>query len=235
MVSNSRLAAHGAALTSAKAPLGLMGGTFDPIHFGHLRLAEEACEALDLREVRWIPAGRPPHRNLPRAAAPDRLEMVRLGIAGNAHFTLDDTETRSDAPSYTVTTLERLRALDGERPLVLLLGSDAFLGLASWHRWPALFDLAHLAVATRPGFELASGTLPAELAAACARRLGGEPAALKAAPAGRIVEFAMTPLAISASLIRARLAAGLSVRYLLPDPVREYIDQHPLYRTSDGR
>lgn len=234
MASNEPLAAPGAAPASAEVPLGLMGGTFDPVHFGHLRLAEEACEALDLREVRWIPAGCPPHRNLPRAAAPDRLEMVRLGIAGNARFTLDDAETRSDAPSYTVTTLERLRALDGTRPLVLLLGSDAFLGLAGWHRWPALFDLAHLAVATRPGFELAPETLPAELAAACARRLGADPSALKAAPAGRIVQFAMTPLAISASLIRARLAAGLSVRYLLPDPVREYIDRQHLYRTSDG-
>lgn len=216
-------------------PLGLLGGTFDPVHFGHLRLAEEAREALDLAQVLWIPAGRPPHRALPRAAAADRLEMVRLAIAGNPHFALDDAEARAETPSYTVPTLERLRALHGLRPLVLVLGSDAFLGLPAWHRWRELFDLAHIAVATRPGFDLAAEEMSADLAEEFAPRLGNDPAGLKNAPAGRIVPFAMTPLAISASLIRARIAAGLSVRYLLPDPVREYIEPHHLYRASDGR
>ncbi len=235
MDSTEPLTAHRSPLTQAERPLGLMGGTFDPIHFGHLRLAEEGREALDLAEVLWLPAGRPPHRHVPRGAVADRLEMVRLAIAGNPRFSLDDAETRTDGPSYTVTTLERLRAARGARPLVLLLGSDAFLGLPTWHRWTALFELAHVAVATRPGFELAAEALPRELAAACASRLGSDPAALKSAPVGRIVQFAMTPLTISASLVRARLAAGLSVRYLLPDPVREYIDRQHLYRAPDGR
>ncbi|MBA3904414.1 MAG: nicotinic acid mononucleotide adenylyltransferase [Rhodocyclaceae bacterium] len=216
-------------------PLGLLGGTFDPVHFGHLRLAEEAREALDLAQVLWIPAGRPPHRTLPRAAAADRLEMVRLAIAGNPHFALDDAESRAGTPSYTVPTLERLRALHGGRPLVLVLGSDAFLGLPAWHRWRELFGLAHIAVATRSGFELAAEEMGADLAEEFAPRLGSDPADLKNAAAGRIVPFAMTPLAISASLIRARIAAGLSTRYLLPDPVREYIEPHHLYRASDGR
>lgn len=216
-------------------PLGILGGTFDPIHFGHLRLAEEACEALDLAEVRWIPAGQPPHRTAPRVDAGHRLEMVRRAVAGNPAFAVDDAETRSAAPSYTVTSLERLRAAAGARPLVLLMGADAFLGLASWHRWRDLFALAHIGVATRPGFELSTREFPAELAAACTDRLGRNPCALREGPAGQVVAFDMTPLDISASLVRARLAAGLSVRYLLPDPVREYIDQHHLYRMPDGR
>ncbi len=211
-------------------PLALLGGTFDPVHLGHLRLAEEAREALALGEVRWIPAGRPPHRSTPLAAAAHRLAMVRLAVAGNAAFSVDDAEVRSQKPGYTVPTLERLRAAAGGRPLVLLMGADAFLDLAAWHRWRELFDLAHIGVATRPGFVLSTGDLPAELAQACASRLGDDPAVLRAAPAGRVVTFSMTPLEISASLLRTRLAAGLSVRYLLPDPVAEYIHANNLYR-----
>ncbi len=216
-------------------PLGLLGGTFDPIHFGHLRLAEEAREALDLAGVRWIPAGQPPHRRAPRVDAAHRLEMVLRAVAGNPAFSVDEAEARSAAPSYTVTTLERLRAEAGARPLVLLMGADAFLGLATWHRWRDLFTLAHIGVATRPGFELSPREFTTELAEACADRLGRNPGALGDGPAGQVVAFDMTPLAISASLVRARLAAGLSARYLLPDPVREYIDQHRLYRMPDGR
>lgn len=216
-------------------PLGLLGGTFDPVHYGHLRLAEEAREALDLAGVRWIPAGQPPHRPAPRVAAVHRLEMVRQAVSGNPAFTVDDAETASGEPSYTATTLERLRTEQGSRPLVLLMGADAFLGLTAWHRWRDLFALAHIGVAARPGFELSLTDLPAELAAASADRFDDSPAALRTAPAGRVVQFAMTPLAISASLLRARLAAGLSARYLLPDPVREYIDRHHLYRATDGR
>lgn len=217
------------------SPLGLLGGTFDPVHYGHLRLAEEAREALDLAAVRWIPAGRPPHRQAPRVSAAHRLEMTQMAVADNPAFTVDAAEARCAAPGYTVTTLERLRAEQGCRPLVLLMGADAFLGLAAWHRWRDLFTLAHVGVATRPGIALSLTDLPAELAASCAERLDDTPDALKTAPAGRIVRFAMTPLAISASLVRARLAAGLSVRYLLPDQVREYIDRHRLYRATDGR
>lgn len=211
-------------------PIGLLGGTFDPVHYGHLRLAEEAREALDLAEVRWLPAGQPPHRQVPRVAAVHRLEMVRRAVADNPAFAVDDAETRVDAPSYSVTTLERLRAGMGDRPLVLLMGADAVLGLATWHRWRDLLSLTHIGVAARPGFDLSPAALPAELAGACADRLGADPCLLRAAPAGRVVQFAMTPLAISASLLRARLAAGLSARYLLPDPVREYIDRQQLYR-----
>jgi nicotinate-nucleotide adenylyltransferase len=213
-------------------PLGLLGGTFDPVHYGHLRLAEEAREALGLAQVLWIPAGQPPHRGAPGASARHRLEMVRRALSDNAAFALDAAEANACAPSYTVTTLERLRAEQGTRSLVLLLGADAFLGLPGWRRWRDLLDLAHIGVATRPGFALSPEDWPEALARVCGERLSADSAALRAAPAGRVVGFAMTPLAISASLLRARIAAGASVRYLLPEPVREYILAHDLYRSA---
>lgn len=139
--------------TSTAAPLGVLGGTFDPIHTGHLRLAEEAREALGLGGVRLIPAGQPPHRGEPGSTAEDRLAMARLAAAGNPGFMVDDGEVRAQQKSYTVLTLERLRAEIGpRRPLVLILGADAFAGLPTWHRWTDLFALAHLAVANRPGY-----------------------------------------------------------------------------------
>ncbi len=216
-------------------PLGLLGGTFDPIHFGHLRLAEEAREALGLARVRLLPAGQPPHRGAPRSTAQHRLAMAQLAVAGNPALEVDDGEVRARHKSYTVLTLERLRAeLGTQRPLVLILGADAFEGLPSWHRWRELFGLAHIAVANRPGYTAHGqrwpATLPAELDAACRDRHSADPAVLRAAPAGRVVPFDMTPLAISASLIRDLVRSGRSVRYLLPDSVLDYIGLHGLYR-----
>lgn len=210
------------------APLGLFGGTFDPIHTGHLRLAEEAREALGLAAVCFIPAGNPPHRDTPRTAAEHRLAMVRHAIAGNPAFCCDDSEVRSAGPSYTVLTLERLRAQHGNRPLVLMLGADAFLGLASWHRWEEILQLAHIAVADRPGH--AADDLPAVLSAALAHRVSTDRSRLLSSPAGEVVRFHMTPLAISATEIRALVREDRSPRYLLPDSVVDYIAAHSLYR-----
>lgn len=215
-------------------PIGILGGTFDPIHFAHLRLAEEAREALHLERVRLIPAGRPPHRGTPRSTAEDRLAMAKLAIAGNPAFEVDDGEVRAAQKSYTVLTLERLRAEFGAaRPLVLILGADAFEGLPSWHRWRELFGLAHLAVSNRPGYAPHGRRWPQvlspELDAACRDRHAADPAALRETPAGRVIAFDMTPLAISASLIRDLVAHRASVRYLLPDPVVDYIGRHHLY------
>ena len=123
------------------SPLGIFGGTFDPVHYGHLRLAEDAVIGLGLPRVRWIPAGQPALRDAPRVSAAQRLAMVRLAIEGNPCFEIDSGEVDRQQTSYTVTTLERLRASLGKaRPLVLLLGADAFAGLAGWHRWPELFE-----------------------------------------------------------------------------------------------
>ena len=212
-------------------PLGLFGGTFDPVHFGHLRLAEEAIEQLGLGGVRWIPAGQPPHRGTPRVSARQRLEMVLRSTAENARFSVDAGEVEAAAPSYTVHTLERLRRELGEaQPLVLLVGADAFAGMASWHRWRDLFSLAHIAVSHRPGFPVEAQALPHELATEFGDRRLSDPAALKEAPAGGIVTFAMTQLAISATQIRKSLAGGHSARYLLPDSVLDYIKLHQLYQ-----
>lgn len=213
------------------APLGIFGGTFDPVHFGHLRLAEEAIAHLGLGEVRWIPAGNPPHRGVPQVTAGQRLEMVLRSTADNPRFSVDAAEVEAAAPSYTVHTLERLRReLGDQRPLVLLVGADAFAGLASWHRWRELFALAHIAVSHRPGFPVEAASLPAELADEFAARRLADVAALKQAPAGGIATFAMTQLAISATQIRKLLANGLSARYLLPDAVLDYIQINTLYR-----
>jgi len=216
--------------------VGLFGGTFDPLHIGHLRLAIEAREALGLDQVRFIPAGNPALRDAPACPAIHRLGMVERAVADTPGFSVDDGEVKSSAsrPSYTIETLERQRRRHGaERPLVLLLGADAFARLEAWHRWHELFGLAHIAVATRPGHELKTGTgtsaLDGELAA---RR--GKAADLVGAPAGRIVPFSITALEISASAIRQRLATGLSVRHLVADLVLDYIDQHQLYRTAHG-
>lgn len=215
------------------SPLGLFGGTFDPIHFGHLRLAEEAQVHLGLGGVRWIPAGNPPHRGAPRVTAQQRLEMVAIATRDNPRFTLDSAEVDATAPSYTVHTLQRLRQTLGEqRPLVLLVGADAFAGLATWHRWQDLFRLAHIAVSHRPGFPVEITSLPPELAAEFARRRFDDVAQLGHTPGGGIVTFAMTQLAISATQIRKLLTNDLSARYLLPDAVLDYIQTNSLYRNT---
>ena len=216
----------------AAAPLGILGGTFDPIHYGHLRLAEEALERLELGQLCLIPAGSPPHRPPAAATAGHRLAMVQRAIAERQNFILDDSEIRAAGPSYTILTLQRLRRECGPaRPLVLLLGADAFLGLATWQRWQELFNYAHIAVATRPAHALEGQQMAPPLAAAFAARRVVSTAALRQAPAGAILPFAITPLDISATAIRAALQAGSSPRYLLPDSVLDYIRCHQLYIT----
>ena len=218
-----------------RKPLGIYGGTFDPVHLAHLRLAEEAVDHLGLSGVRWIPAGQPALRNAPRASAEERLAMVRLAIAGNPRFSLDTGEIDVAQPSYTVPTLERLRLpqhCGSEASLVLLVGADTFLGMGSWHRRERLFELAHVAVACRPGFTLEAGNLPPELAEIFHQRHCADPACLGASPAGCLVTFPMTPLDVSATRIRALLSRGESTRYLQPDAVIDYIHRHQLYPTE---
>jgi nicotinate-nucleotide adenylyltransferase len=211
-----------------------MGGTFDPVHFGHLRLAQEAAEILGLARVRWVPAGRPWHRAQPKASAKHRLAMVKLAIRRNALFELDDAEIRQTSPGYTVETLERLRATLGtDRPLVLLLGTDAFRGLTSWERWRDLFELAHIFVAQRPGHSLTPGGMPGALAAEWRRR-AGTPSALHERPAGSVIAYGTTALDISASAIRAHFAQSRSPRYLLPSVVLDYIRTQGLYARENG-
>ncbi|WP_415033095.1 nicotinate-nucleotide adenylyltransferase [Azonexus sp.] len=216
-------------MSEARRAIGLYGGTFNPVHHAHLRLAEEACDSLGLQEVRWIPAGWPPHRPPPEVSGAQRLAMVRLAIADNPRFSLDSAEVDASTRSYTVHTLQRLRAHFGpQQPLVLLLGADAAAALTTWHQWPELFALAHLAIAERPGYALDPAQLPSALAAEFAQRAAPAEAVHKA-PAGYVVHFPLTALAISATGIRQALAAGQSVRYLLPQKLVDYIRAHSLY------
>ncbi len=209
--------------------LGILGGTFDPIHFGHLRLAQEVADALSLSEVRFIPAGTPPHRATPQTSAAHRVAMVKEAIADNPLFVLDERETRREGLSYSVDTLAALRAEQGAaRPLVLIMGADAFLAFHRWHRWPDIFSLAHIAVAHRPGAALTQIN-DAALAQEFARRRTDNVEALWQAPAGRIAEVPITALDISATAIRAALLSRRSARYLTPPAVLAYIDCNYLF------
>jgi len=217
-------------LSSNLEPLGLLGGTFDPIHFGHLRLAEECADALRLNEVRLIPAAKPWQRSGLISAIEHRLEMVRLGVENNPRLVVDAREAERNGPTYTVDTLGSLRAEMGQaRPLVMIVGSDQFLNLPTWSRWQKLFELAHIAVARRANESFDLGELPAALAAMVANRLTNDRSALTE-PAGRVFSIEMTPLKISSSQIRTLMRTRQSPRYLLPASVYEYIVQHGLYQ-----
>ena len=194
-------------------PLAIFGGTFDPIHIGHLRAAWEASEALDA-EVRMVPAKIPPHRPQPVACASERVAMLRAALAGQDRLGLDLRELERDGPSYTFDTLQSLRAQFGdERPLVLVIGADAFAGLSTWHRWRELFGMAHMCVLTRPAQIPA---MPSELAAEVTSRDVDDVAALRGAPAGRVLNMVVSALGISATRIRALLAEGREPRWLVP-------------------
>jgi len=217
---------------NSSAPIGILGGTFDPIHFGHLRLAQEVGAALKLDHVRFIPSGTPPHRTAPAAPAEHRLAMARLAVEGNALFSVDDREIRRTGPGYMAVTLADLRReLGPTQPMVLLLGADAFLDLATWYHWHELFTLAHIAVAHRPGFPVDSwqSRMPQPLAREYADRRMHQPLATHLAPAGGIAVTPITALDISATRIREAVAAGARPRYLLPDSVLDYIQLHRLY------
>ncbi len=206
--------------------IGILGGTFDPIHYGHLRPAQEVLRALDLEEIRIVPASHPPHRHPPVATAEQRLRMAQLAVEGAAGLSVDDREYRRGGPSYTVLTLESFHRESSERPLCLLLGMDAFEGIETWHEWQRLPELAHFIVMTRPGW-----TFPAESALpAWARpRVSRDSRALAQSPAGKIYFQTVTPQDISATRIREAIAAGKPVEGLLPPVVLEYIRANRIY------
>lgn len=217
----------------SQRPIGILGGTFDPIHNGHLRLAQEALEQCGLETVRFIPNGMPPHRTVPHADAMQRLEMVRLALQDNPAFMLDEREVRRTDPCYTVDTLASLRAeLGPQQPVCLLMGGDAFLQLQTWHEWRRLFELAHIVVMQRNGRPLGNAILDADptLRAEYHARLAPAPQALRESAGGAIVVLNMPTLDISATDIRERCAAGRSISYLMPETSTNYILTHKLYR-----
>jgi len=213
--------------------LGLFGGTFDPVHFGHLRLAAELREAFRLERVVFLPAGHPWQRSRDTyASGADRVRMLELAPAGDPAFGVDDREVRREGPSYTADTLAEYRHERGPAtPLVFLCGTDAFARVETWHRWESLFELAHFAVAVRADDAGWSSKGPGAIPKALWPRVTMSLRDLLSSPAGRIMTFAMTPLAISSTAIRGLVQASLSIRYLTPDPVVDYIHQNQLYAT----
>ncbi|HWP94641.1 MAG TPA: nicotinate-nucleotide adenylyltransferase [Gammaproteobacteria bacterium] len=210
--------------------IGVFGGTFDPIHLGHLRCALEVVESLSLDEMRFIPAGRPPHRHAPAADAALRRAMVAAAIAGEPRFLLDDRELRRGGPSYMTDTLASLREEFPHEALCLVLGLDAFTGLPAWHRWETLFEQAHIVVMRRPGAQAEFAT---PLARHVQARREESVAGLRTRKAGKIFFQDVSQLGISASDIRARLARGASVRYLVPDAVFEILCANDCYRSLE--
>jgi len=214
------------ATAAATAPLGIFGGTFDPIHYGHLRTAFELRQALRLAEVRFLPTGNPPHRDHTLADAAMRLAMVRAAVADQPGFVVDDREVRRTGVSYSVDTLTELRAEHPHRSLCLLLGMDAFLGLPHWHRWQDILSLAHVVVAHRPGWKAPTqgplGEVMVDRGTGMIRDLHGQ-------SAGRIYVHAVTQLEISSTELRQLVAAGGDPRYLVPDPVRAVVRESGCY------
>lgn len=207
--------------------IGILGGTFDPIHIGHLRAAIEVAEQFGLDEVRLLPNALPPHRDTPQVAASHRLAMVACAVAGEPALRVDDRELKRDKPSYSIDTLESLRAELAEHDQIfLLLGWDAFCGLPTWHRWDELLAHCHILVLQRPD---ADSDAPQVLRDLLAARSVSDPQALSG-PGGQLAFVWQMPLAVSATQIRASLAAAKSVRFLVPDAVLAYIHAHGLYR-----
>jgi nicotinate-nucleotide adenylyltransferase len=207
-------------------PIGIFGGTFDPIHFGHLRSAFEILQALRFSEVRLMPCGNPPHRNQPVAAPALRLKMVQVATEGQQGFVVDDRELQREGPSYSVDTLAALRAEFPLRPLALVIGMDAFLGLPKWYHWREILQLAHIVVAHRPGWRAPDmGPLGELLADRGTHRIGD----LHDARSGHIYIHDVTQLEISSSEIRELVAVGRDPRFLLPDAVRAVIFESGCY------
>ena len=204
--------------------IGLMGGTFDPVHIGHLRSALEVSEQLQLAEMRLLPAHRPPHRDTPDTPSSERLKMLELAVQDTPQLKADGRELLRDKPSYTVDTLAELRDEFGDQTaLTWVMGSDALEQLDQWRQWPRLFELANVLVLNRPGAAL---NIPRHVSTHC-----GEPQPInQVTTAGGFWQMALTQLEISSSDIRDRLQGGHSVRYLVPAAVDDYIHSHRLYQ-----
>ena len=207
--------------------IGIFGGTFDPVHYGHLRAAVEAMEKLHLTDFRFLPAGTPPHRSKPVASAEHRLAMLRLALSPYSDLAVDEREVRREGLSFMVDTLGEIRTEAGDAPLILMIGQDAANFLDQWHEWRRLFELAHLVIMRRPESQY---DYSAELLKQVQPRLTSDAEQLKNAPAGLILPLELTQLAISATDIRRRMRNGLTPRFLLPRPVIQYIKEHDLYR-----
>lgn len=216
---------------AAGALLLFYGGTFDPVHNGHLAIARAARDALGC-PVRFMPAADPPHRPAPGASAPQRAAMLELALAGEPGLCLDRRELARPGRSYTVDTLRALRGEVGRAPVALLVGADSFLGLPDWKDWRSLFELAHFVIAERPGEPLER--MPEALAAEVAGRWAVSAAELEAAPAGRVLRLRQPLHDVSATRLRALVGSGGAWRHLVPAAVADCIERLRLYGDGDA-
>jgi nicotinate-nucleotide adenylyltransferase len=213
---------------SPLAPVGILGGTFNPVHYGHLRSSLELVERLQLQQLRLMPCAEPPHREAPSCSAAHRAAMVKLAVAGEPRLACDARELQRRGKSYTIDSLQELRAeLGAGQSLCLVMGCDAVLGITRWHRWQELLDWAHIVVIARPGWNLPESGVVADWLGN--HRLENSQA-LQQRSAGGIIIEELRPLTISSTEIRALMQAGQSARYLLPEPVLDYIQIHSLYK-----
>lgn len=210
----------------------MLGGTFDPVHLGHLRSAVEVREALGLDRLHMIPAPQPPLRQAPQVSPAQRFELLKLGIADTPGIIADDRELRRSGPSYSVETLAELRSEYGQDvPLTMVIGFDAFLKLTQWHKVGDIFALAHLVIIDRPGYQM---PWPQPLKELVGNRGVDSVAALMQSPSGGVLTLTLpSMMSISATYVRARLKAGESVRYLLPEAVEKTILQQGFYQTCE--
>ncbi len=209
-------------------PVGVFGGTFNPVHYGHLRSALELVEHLGLDHLRLMPCAVPPHREAPSCCAEDRAAMVELAVASEPRLRCDTRELKRDGVSYTIDSLLELREELGEgHSLSLVMGCDAALKINTWHRWEALLDSAHIVLIARPGWHFPRRGEVAEWMQA---HRAADAEVLRSHRAGSILVEELRPLAISSTELREMLADGRSARYLLPEPVLGYIQDRQLYR-----
>ncbi len=213
-------------LIQTNKPIGILGGTFDPIHFGHLRSALELYEHCDLAEVRLIPCGTPPDRPAPQASREARLDMLQLAVADQPGLVVDDREIKRGGISYTIDTLTSLREEVGEQPLCLIIGADRLKTLPDWRHWEQLIALSHLLIMPRPGYVAPTEGPVADLVI---EHTINDAALLRHTPAGQIFFSPITQLEIAATDIRDHIKQGRSPRYLLPEPVIHFINKQRLY------
>ena len=223
-----------------KSSIGVLGGTFDPIHFAHLRLEEEVAEAFMLNTVRLIPSANPPHRITPSAPAEDRLKMVELAVdRANKKLVPDGRELNRVGKSYMVDTLKQLRTEHPNASISLILGTDAFIELMTWHEWQQLFSLANIIVASRPNLPLSEleTNLEKKLASEYEARKRHDRDLLHSSKNGLIFTYEFTSLEVSGTSLRRRIQHKQSLKYLLPDNVINYIQNHNLYKekTSESK
>ena len=207
--------------------IGIFGGTFDPVHIGHLRTALELRETLELDEIRLLPCSDPYHRESVITPAPHRLAMLQLACAGVPGLVVDDRELRRSGPTYTFDTLRSFREeLGDDCSLVLCMGMDALLNFSSWHRWQEFLSLCHIVVACRPGYQLPESGAIAEL---IRDKAATSVAELHTLPAGRVLIKEMTLLPVSATEVRNAIIENRSLKWLVPDPVIQYLNEKELY------